>query len=387
MRPHGNGVVLEMRDVSKRYGDYTAVRGLSLEVRQGEFFFLLGPSGSGKSTTLRLIAGLERPDAGGICLGGRVVNDLPPDRRRTALVFQNYALFPHKTVFDNVAFGPRMKGWPRPVIRERVRHYLDMVQLWDLRGRLPGQLSGGQQQRVALARALIVEPSVLLLDEPLSNLDLRLRHHMRSELRRLQRSLGITAVYVTHDQSEALSMADRIAILHEGRLIQVGTPSEVYESPSDPFVASFLGDTNFLTATVAGEEPEHYLLAVEGLGAVLRAPKTRRLPAGRTVTVSIRPERLRLRPGAGGDGAGGSPPPGGDGGAGQGEFLCRGRIEDVYYQGATVRYQVRADGDLVLKVDTVNGPGAASLGVGLGVAVFVSGGGLAVLPEREGVAR
>lgn len=375
-----------MRGVSKRFGDYEAVRSLSLEVRQGEFFFLLGPSGSGKTTTLRLIAGLERPDAGGIYLDGRVVSSLPPDQRKIALVFQNYALFPHKTVFDNVAFGPRMRRWPRSKIGEHVRRYLEMVQLWDLRGRFPGQLSGGQQQRVALARALIVEPSVLLLDEPLSNLDLRLRHHMRSELRQLQRSLGITAVYVTHDQSEALSMADRIAILHEGRLVQVGTPSGIYERPVDPFVASFIGDTNFLTAAVAGETSTHYLLAVETLGAVLRAPKVRPLAAGRPVLVSVRPERLRLRPSTqaeAGDNGGRVPPAAGD----PGELLCRGQIEDVLYQGATARYQVRASGGIVLKADVVNGGTEVSLRLGLEVMVYVAGDGLAVLPGQEEAAR
>ncbi len=405
---------MELRNVSKRFGDYRAVQNLSLEVRRGEFYFLLGPSGSGKTTTLRLIAGLERPDEGGVYLDGELVNRVPPDRRKTALVFQNYALFPHRTVFGNVAFGPRMRKWPRSKIRERVRQYLEMVQLWDLRDRWPSQLSGGQQQRVALARALIVEPAVLLLDEPLSNLDLKLRHHMRTELRRLQRSLGITAVYVTHDQGEALGMADRIAVIHGGHLAQVGTPAGIYERPGDPFVAAFIGDTNFLRAGVIEETSSHYRLAVPSLGTVLRGPKARPLAVGQAVLLSVRPERLRLRPdgevagnGAGSgtesrapeppddgaleppddgaleppDGGALEPPDGGLPGTGTGELLCRGRVEDIIYQGAVARYLVRTSGGVVLKADAINRGGEDWYEIGRPVAVYVPGDSLALLPE------
>ncbi len=377
---------LELRNVSKRFGDYQAVRDLSLEVRPGEFFFLLGPSGSGKTTTLRVIAGLEKPDGGSVLLDGEEVNDLPPDRRKTGLVFQNYALFPHKTVYQNVAFGPRMRNWPRSEVAGRVRLYLEMVGLWALRERLPSQLSGGQQQRVALARALVIEPAVLLLDEPLSNLDQKLRQHMRSELRRLQRSLGITAVYVTHDQGEALSMADRIAVLDEGRLIQVGSPETIYERPADSFVAAFIGDTNFLEGTVLGETAAHYRVRVPALGEVLSVPKPAPGPVplavGWPALLSVRPERLRLSADGKTPGAGETSerPPGGPP-----RFLCRGTIEDVVYQGAVARYQVRCGGGVRLRADGVGRGTLALYRAGQEVDVLVDDDSLALLPEPRTV--
>jgi len=228
---------VELREVTKRFGRAVAVNQLSLDVRAGEFLTLLGPSGCGKTTTLNIVAGFLDPDEGTIALRGRQVNFLPPFQRDTSMVFQSYALFPHMTNFENVAFGLRMRGVSDGDIKRRVLQSLEQVQLAGLDDRYPRQLSGGQQQRVALARAIVTEPTVLLLDEPLSNLDLKLRESMRLELKALQHRLGLTTIYVTHDQSEALVMSDRIVVMHQGRAEQVGTPLDIYERPATPFVA------------------------------------------------------------------------------------------------------------------------------------------------------
>lgn len=241
---------IQLEGLSKRFGTVTALDNLTLEVREGEFFTLLGPSGCGKTTTLRLIAGLEVPTAGRILIDGRDVTHVPANRRNVGMVFQNYALFPHLNVFENVAFGLRARGLPKSVVDERVRKALRLVHLAHLETRKPSQLSGGQQQRVALARALAIQPSILLLDEPLSNLDAKLREETRAELQRLQKSSGITTVYVTHDQSEAFALSDRVAIMNAGRCEQVGTPAEIYLRPATAFVARFIGQLNVLPATV-----------------------------------------------------------------------------------------------------------------------------------------
>src|SRR5205814_152407 len=259
--------------VRKSYGDVVAVDGVDLEIASGEFFTLLGPSGSGKTTTLRLIAGFERPDAGRIELAGRDVTGRPPYLRDVNTVFQDYALFPHMTVGENVAYGLRVKGVPRAERRKRVDEILNVVRLPGLGDRKPAQLSGGQRQRVALARALVNHPQVLLLDEPLGALDLKLRQEMQIELKRIQRAVsevGITFVYVTHDQEEALTMSDRLAVFNQGRIEQVGTPAEVYERPATPFVAGFVGTSNLLS------------------GAVARAI------VGADGTFTVRPEKIRL---------------------------------------------------------------------------------------------
>ena len=284
---------IELRDVTKRHGATVAVERLSLTIRRGEFFAILGPSGSGKTTTLRLLAGFEQPDGGEIFIEGRPMAGVPPNRRPVNLVFQNYALFPHMTVADNVAFGLEMKRLPAADIGPRVTEALEMVRLSGKQQRLPSQLSGGEQQRVALARALVNRPAVLLLDEPLGALDKQLRQEMEVELKALQERVGITFVCVTHDQEEALTMSDRLAVLHQGRLLQIGTPEEVYTAPASAFVANFIGVSNGVPGRVERIEGPQAVVAVEGIG-VLRCPAFAGLRAGAPVLVTIRPERLHL---------------------------------------------------------------------------------------------
>jgi putative spermidine/putrescine transport system ATP-binding protein len=283
--------------VRKSYGHVVAVAGVDLSVEEGEFFTLLGPSGSGKTTLLRLIAGFERPDAGRIELGGRDVTSVPPHQRETNTVFQDYALFPHMTVGDNIGYGLRVKGTPRAERRERVERALRTVRLVGLDKRRPNQLSGGQRQRVALARAVVNEPEVLLLDEPLGALDLKLRQEMQLELKRIQKEVGITFVYVTHDQEEALTMSDRVAVMSSGRIEQIGPPVDVYERPATEFVAGFIGISNLLTR--------------DGVRFV------------------IRPEKLHML--LGGD----TPQPG--------MTVEPGVVEQVIYVGQSTRFNVRLD--------------------------------------------
>jgi putative spermidine/putrescine transport system ATP-binding protein len=282
-------VNIALRGVSKRFGDALAVDSLSLDIAQGELVSLVGGSGCGKTTTLRMIAGFERPDAGEIMFGGRVVNDVPPRRRDVGIVFQSYALFPTMTVGENIAFGLRVARWAEPKIRERVAEMLELTRLAGFEGRYANQLSGGQQQRVALARALARRPEILLLDEPLSALDAKIRLRLRGEIRRIQQDLGITTLYVTHDQEEALSIADRIAVMAGGRIEQVGRPEEIYGAPRTRFVADFIGIANLLTCRVVG--------AAEGLvdwqGVALRVPADG-LRDGERVVVSVRPEKLAI---------------------------------------------------------------------------------------------
>jgi ABC-type Fe3+/spermidine/putrescine transport system ATPase subunit len=243
---------IELRGLVKRYGETLALDGVSLTVRSGEFFTLLGPSGCGKTTSLRAVAGFVEPSPGDVFIRGQRVNEVPPHRRHVGMVFQHYALFPHRTVFQNVAFGLRMAGVSRDEIERRVVEALALVQLPAHGARYPRELSGGEQQRVALARALVTRPAVLLLDEPLGALDKQLRDRMQLELKQLQREVGITTIYVTHDQDEALTMSDRIAVMRGGRLEQVGAPRDIYESPATVFVASFIGNTNLLSARALG---------------------------------------------------------------------------------------------------------------------------------------
>jgi ABC-type Fe3+/spermidine/putrescine transport system ATPase subunit len=296
---------LRLAGIEKRYGATVAVAGVDLEVREGEFVTLLGPSGCGKTTTLGLIAGFFPPTRGEIYLKGRPVADLPPFRRDIGVVFQDYALFPHMTAGENVAFGLKMRNLSKTETEQRVREALDLVQLAGLAERRPLQLSGGQRQRVALARALVIRPTVLLLDEPLSNLDLKLREEMRVEIAGLQRRLGITTVFVTHDQGEALVMSDRIAVMNAGRIEQVGRPGEIYERPASRFVAEFIGRMNFFSR-------ESSLLA-------------------------IRPERARLMPEKPANG-----------------FFTRGTVRHVLYLGATLEYHLALDSGERALVETPN---------------------------------
>ena len=284
---------LSLDGVSKSFGRTAAVLDLSLEVERGQCVALLGPSGCCKTTTLNVIAGFLEPDAGAIVIDGRRVNGVPPRHRNTGMVFQNYALFPHLDVFENIAFGLKMRRAPALAIARRVEWVLDLIQLTGYERRRVRQLSGGQQQRVALARALVIEPAVLLLDEPLSNLDAKLRQTMRLELRQIQRRVGITTIIVTHDQEEALTLADRIAVMRGGRLVQVGCPADVYERPADLFVAGFVGHASVLRGVVEGAAPSGLSVRIQE-GFRVRTQSTRPVAVGEAVAVVIRPERVRL---------------------------------------------------------------------------------------------
>jgi spermidine/putrescine transport system ATP-binding protein len=285
---------VELLDVSKVIGQRRVLDEVNLQVHAGEFFALLGPSGCGKTTTLRLVAGFDQPTSGSITLNGRPMLGTPPYQRDVNLVFQNYALFPHLTVWQNVAFGLEMQRLPQAELATRTAEVLEMVQLSGFERRYPRQLSGGEQQRVALARAIVRRPSVLLLDEPLGALDLHLRKAMQWELKTLQRRLGITFIYVTHDQEEALTMADHLAVMDAGRVLQVGSPAEIYERPTTRFVASFIGETNFFSSRVLGYQQE--VLCAQSPHAVLQAcadPQARVNP-GDAVTIAVRPEKIVL---------------------------------------------------------------------------------------------
>jgi ABC-type Fe3+/spermidine/putrescine transport system ATPase subunit len=335
-------MMLELESLTKRFGDVVAVDDLSLEVPRGEFLSLLGPSGCGKTTTLRMLAGFEVPTAGAIRVAGRDVAHLPPQRREVGLVFQNYALFPHLDVFENVAFGLKAKGVRGSDLGKRVAAALERVDLQGYEKRAVQALSGGQQQRVALARALAPEPPVLLLDEPLSNLDAALRERTRDELRTLLKRVGITAVFVTHDQEEAFALSDRIAILRDGRLQQLGTPEELYRYPANPFVAAFVGRANFLPGRLVESEGETGVAELSG-GARWKV-RLHGNGSGR-VRVLVRPEALRLTPA---------------GEAAPGEALA-GRVIERRFSGAVTVYRVEVDGPQELLV-TVGGHDAALQG-------------------------
>ena len=326
-------VEVTLNSVSKSFGDVRAVDGVNLTVKRGELFFLLGPSGCGKTTLLRIIAGFYPPGWGSICFDDRDVSNMPPHKRNTAMVFQNYALWPHMSVKKNVAYGLDVRKLPKAEVGERVNAVLDVVQMVDLAERMPGQLSGGQQQRIALARALVIEPDAVLLDEPLSNLDAKLRMEMRDEIRQIHSRVGATMIYVTHDQAEALSMADRLAVLDGGRVAQVGTPRDVYQRPTSGFVAGFIGETNLILGEIAsvGESVE-----VNTPYGVLMAANSESFQEGQTVSVSIRPEALRVV-GPDGVASGGS---------------LSGMVESVVYLGATEQYRTKLDdGRVVTSVE------------------------------------
>ncbi len=293
----GTPVAVSMEGVVAKYREQTILHDLSLKIGQGEFLTLLGPSGCGKTTLLNLIAGFTQANQGEIFIDGNLVTDLPPHEREIGIVFQNYALFPHMDVARNIGYGLRMRGVPAAEIAERVEAAMQLVKLGGLGHRKPRELSGGQQQRVALARALVIKPKVLLLDEPFSALDKGLRGAMQVEIREIQRELGVTTVFVTHDQGEALSMSDRIAVMSRGRICQIATPDEIYRRPTDPFVASFLGDVNILPTHFHGEDATHLHLRLgAGLVSVERERLVGGAHAGGRMDIYVRPEHIRFEP-------------------------------------------------------------------------------------------
>jgi len=324
-RPAAGDPVISLNQVTKRFGSYVAVQDANFAIERGEFFSLLGPSGCGKTTTLRMIAGFEQPTTGEILLEGKDVSRVPPYRRNVNTVFQHYALFPHMTVTDNVAFGPRSQRLAGDETARRVRALLEVVRLTSFADRKPAQLSGGQQQRVALARALANYPSALLLDEPLGALDLKLRQAMQIELKRIQREVGITFIYVTHDQEEALTMSDRIAVMNEGRVEQIGTPQEIYHSPTSVFVANFIGVANLIPAIVQDTAGSKATVVVAGTHCIPVPTGTSPVRPGAPATVMVRPERLRLSEG---------------GAARTSGVPCT--VEHAVFQGPVVRCTLRA---------------------------------------------
>jgi iron(III) transport system ATP-binding protein len=323
-----------VRNLTKRFGPLEVVNRVDLAIQEGELFTLLGPSGCGKTTLLRLIAGFYVPDEGEVYFDERRVNDVPPHERGIGMVFQNYALWPHMTVFENAAYGLKLQNIGRSEIAAQVMSVLEKVKLTGLGDRYPGQLSGGQQQRVALARALVLNPKILLLDEPLSNLDAKIRIQVRAEIRKLQKELGITTVYVTHDQEEALTLSDRIAVFNQGKVLQVGPPKELYERPANRFVADFIGINNLIEGTVQSIDAQHRQLTVKSAFGELSALLDDRLQVGDRCILCIRPENAAF---------------GGEAAAGRN--LVNGRIAFAAYLGNAVRYDVELAQGVIFKVD------------------------------------
>ena len=333
---------IRIADVARSFGAVAAVSGVSLDIGDGEFFTLLGPSGCGKTTLLRMVAGFCDLDRGQIHFGDRRIDTMPPHKRNAGMVFQNYAIFPNLTVGGNVAYGLKARGVAGDAIAERVARALKLVQLDGYAERQPHQLSGGQLQRVALARCLVIEPAVLLLDEPLSNLDAQLRVEMRGEIRRLQKSLGITALYVTHDQEEAMSISDRIAVMRAGQVEQLGAPWEIYQRPATPFVARFMGTTNLLGGTLTGRSGGRGTVRVGACDFVIDVTALPDLAPGAAVSFSLRPEALRLLP------SGTAPP--------AGCMAVVARIERIEFLGVITRVELGLGGGLVLNAASLDLP-------------------------------
>ena len=317
--------------VTKRFGALTAVNDVSLTVSRGEFFSLLGPSGCGKTTLLRMLGGFERPDSGRIYLEGSDITDLPPNQRRVHTVFQNYALFPTMTVWDNIAFSLKLAKKDPEEIEDSVDKILEMIQLSDQAWKYPNQLSGGQKQRVAIARALVDRPQVLLLDEPLAALDLKLRQHMLLELDTIHDQVGITFLYVTHDQGEAMSLSDRIAVINRGRVEQLDGPAKIYEAPASRFVASFIGDTNFFSGEIVAIDGDYCRLQCDGF-PLIQAFNDRQLKVGQRVDLSVRPEKIRVTL---------APPPPEKGAA---INVFPSTVKDIVYQGVYTKYWIESSG-------------------------------------------
>lgn len=330
-----NSIGVSLIDICKSFGNTKAVDHVSLDIKKGEFMSLLGPSGCGKSTTLRIVAGLEKPDRGIVEFEGREVTYLPPYKRKIGFVFQDYALWPHMTVFENISFGLVLRKISKEEIKDRINQILILTGLSGLENRFPREISGGQQQRVSLARALVLKPTILLLDEPLSSLDRKLRVNMRVELKEMQKKIGITALYVTHDQEESLSMSDRIAVMNKGEIIEVGTPKEIYEKPKARFVAEFVGSNNFIEGEIVKFENSFFIVKIgENNVLKLSAKTVLQLKVGDKVTVLSRPERIELRSNLL-----------------EGENVFLGEVKSIDYLGETVRYFVKLESGPMLIAD------------------------------------
>jgi len=344
-------------------GELTAVNGIDLEIKTGELVTILGPSGCGKTTTLRMVAGFEFPTEGSILIGGQDVATVPPNKRGISMVFQSYALFPHLNIFENVAYGLRVQKLPKAEIERRTKDMLELMQLSSMAKRYPSQVSGGQQQRIALARAVVIEPSVLLFDEPLSNLDAKLREYMRDELRKLQKRLGITSLYVTHDQEEAMAISDRIVIMQDGFIRQVGSPRQIYEQPRTRFVANFMGKANFVEAEMLGREGGAAMVRVEGKTLRIPRPGDVPVPEGAKAVLVVRPEAVKLfRRGSGG--------------------AFGGTVSELTYFGSLARYEVSAVGTTLL-VENYNPQATDLFDVGEGLGIDLDLESVRVLPAED----
>ncbi|MFB3884881.1 MAG: ABC transporter ATP-binding protein [Thermodesulfobacteriota bacterium] len=340
---------IQLQDLLKRFGTLEAVSHVSLEIHDGELFTLLGPSGCGKTTILRLIGGFHKPDHGEIYFDGKAVTAIPPYERSIGMVFQNYALWPHMTIFDNIAYGLKLKKFSKTEIVDKVSRALKLVNLTGLEKRYPGQLSGGQQQRVALARALVLSPDVLLLDEPLSNLDAKIRVQVRAEIRKLQKELAITTIYVTHDQEEALTLSDRIAVINHGKLQQIGPPRDLYERPENPFVADFIGINNLIPGDIEEINAAERWMRVRTKVGFLVCLSDQRFKPGERCMVSFRPETASI---------------------GQSQETAielnsiSGTVSFAYYIGNTIRYDIEMNHDIIFKVDIQNPWGYQPFSIG-----------------------
>ena len=343
---------VEFNSISKHFGSSVVVADLDLEIEQGEFFSLLGPSGCGKSTTLRMLAGFVKPTTGNILVHGRDVTNLPPEARDIGIVFQNYAIFPHMTVFDNIAFGLVERKLDRAEIKRKVDAALAEVGMTGFEDRYERELSGGQKQRVALARVLVIEPEILLLDEPLSALDKKMREEMKFWIKNIQKSVGITTIYVTHDQSEALTMSDRIAVMDQGRVLQIGTPVEIYEQPASRFIAEFIGESNLLHGTISALDGANCSVTMGTATVPGHVSGNATVKEGKDVALLVRPEMIRLHP------LDASEKP-----------KLTGSVSETIYQGSVVRYRVQTAGQ-ELMVEVANRPDLARLETGDTAAVF-----------------
>ncbi len=365
------GVGVRIENVTKRFGSVTAVDNLSLEIEPGELFTLLGPSGCGKTTLLRTIAGFYYQESGAIYFNDRRIDGIPPHKRDTGMVFQSYAVFPFMSVFDNIAYGLKARKVPRHEIKERVMNAIELVRLSGMEKRRPDQLSGGQQQRVAVARAIVIEPRVLLMDEPLSNLDAKLRVEMRVDIRRLQKKLGITMIYVTHDQEEALAISDRIAVMSRGRIVQIGSPWDIYHKPSTPYVADFIGVTNFFECKVVSRNEDSVIVLFQGRELRLKGAFKERVDR---VIASIRPEALRLKiketDETGNNGE-------------KSVFAFRGRVRDSVYLGSSISIICETEDGTDFQVSIANPEREALIEEGSTVDIVFSTDDMSVFPVTE----